>query len=120
MLSHEIVVEIAQRAGRGGSVELPPGVKEQQQRGVQEALERARVMPEAELPAQESTQRLPRQSEEVLGRVEAIRKRRDQHAADLGIDPTLIAARADLVALAERWDEALGKMMPWQAELLRP
>lgn len=32
----------------------------------------------------------------------------------------MISARADLVALAEDWDQALGNMMAWQAELLRP
>ncbi|MBI5549779.1 MAG: HRDC domain-containing protein [Deltaproteobacteria bacterium] len=120
VLSHEILIEIALRAGRGETVELPPAVKGAQRHGVQQALERARELPEASLPAREQHQRQPRLSNEVQGRVEAIRRRRDQRAAQLGIEPTLIATKADLVALAESWNEAIGHMMSWQSALLSP
>ena len=46
--------------------------------------------------------------------------RRDQRAADLAIDPSLIAHKSELAALAEDWDRGAAAMMPWQPALLAP
>jgi len=43
-----------------------------------------------------------------------LRQRRDHHAAELGIDPTLIASRATLGALARDWDKHQAELMSWQ------
>jgi ribonuclease D len=120
VLSHETLLEIASQAVGAAAVELPSALKGPQRNEIEEALARARALPESALPEPEPPQRPPRLGGEVLGRVEALRKRRDQRAAELGIDPTLIATRGDLVALAENWDHALGAMMSWQAALVRP
>ena len=120
VLSHEALIAIAEQAGRGVAFELPPEVKAPQRSGIEEALERARRLPEEGLPKQELPQRPPRLSDEAQARFEAIRKRRDGRAEKLGIEPTLIAAKADLVALAEDWDRAITTLMSWQAGLLKP
>jgi ribonuclease D len=51
-------------------------------------------------------------------RCEQLRQRRDRHAAELGIDPSLIASRATLVALARDWTLHSAGLMRWQRELL--
>jgi hypothetical protein len=45
-------------------------------------------------------------------------QRRDHRAAELKIDPTLIASRALLIALAVDGDAAQKSLMRWQQELL--
>jgi hypothetical protein len=47
-----------------------------------------------------------------------LEKRRDAHAHQLGIDPTLIASRATLMELARDWDKHAPELMNWQRELL--
>ena len=51
-------------------------------------------------------------------RLHDLERRRNRRAEDLGIDPTLIASRASLVALAADWEAHEAELMPWQLELL--
>lgn len=51
-------------------------------------------------------------------RFEKLQKRRDEIAAGLDIDPTLIASRSVLVQLATDWDQHASELMNWQRELL--
>lgn len=118
VLSHEAMVKAALTAARAG--ELPPEVKGSQRAGIEAALARARALPEAELPKAEVHQRPPELPGEVRRRFEALKARRDKRAKELGIEPTLIANKAELTALAEDFDAALGELMAWQAALLRP
>lgn len=120
ILSHETLVDLARRAGSGAPLAMPAGFDPAQRIRAEQAIERARALSDGELPEPERPRRPPPLSEEVQRRFAALRQRRDRRAADLGIDPTLIAAKADLVALAEGGDDAFGRMMTWQAELLRP
>jgi hypothetical protein len=50
-----------------------------------------------------------------LGELE---RRRDARAAQLGLDPALIAPRATLLDLARNWDKHAPDLMSWQRELL--
>jgi hypothetical protein len=50
--------------------------------------------------------------------LEELRRRRDQRAVELGIDPTMIASRATLVALAQDWTAHQSRLMNWQRKLL--
>ncbi len=59
-----------------------------------------------------------RASESERRRFEEFQKRRDARAHELGIDPTLIASKAMLLALAEDWETNLSKLMNWQTALL--
>jgi ribonuclease D len=61
-----------------------------------------------------------RQTEAERRRFEALEKRRNRRAHELGIDPTIIASRSTLVQLAHHWDEHSAELLPWQLQLLEP
>jgi hypothetical protein len=48
----------------------------------------------------------------------ALRQVRDKRAAELEIDPTLVASRSTLVLLSQDWDKYKMDLMSWQRELL--
>ncbi len=68
----------------------------------------------------------PRRDPKVDRRVEKIRKGRDELAAKLNLDPSLIASKTTLYALAQEGPAGLTSLVAenrwcrWQAELLRP
>lgn len=115
--SHEVLLEIAARAARG-DVTLPAVVKPRDRRELEQALARALALPDEALPLRESSPRPPRIARELQLRIEAVRARRDQRAADLAIDASLIATKSEIAALAEDWPRGAAAMMAWQAELL--
>ena len=59
-----------------------------------------------------------RPTEAELRHYRDLERRRDARAHKLGIDPTLIASRAILGALARDWDRHAPELMRWQRELL--
>lgn len=63
-----------------------------------------------------------RQTEAEKRRLHELEKRRDRHAVELGIDPTLIASRATLLALTQDGTQdgtpSETDLMKWQRELL--
>ncbi len=59
-----------------------------------------------------------RPSEAESRRARELERRRDRHAAELDIDPTLIASRATLMDLARDWDKHQADLMSWQRKLL--
>jgi ribonuclease D len=60
-----------------------------------------------------------RQTAEEKRRYHELEKKRNRRAHDLGIDPTIIASRADLVQLARNGNAPATELMAWQSELLR-
>jgi ribonuclease D len=63
-----------------------------------------------------------RQSAEEKRRYHDLERKRNRRATDLGIDPTIIASRADLVQLARvhpNGGPPHARLMDWQAELLK-
>ena len=60
-----------------------------------------------------------RQTDDEKRRFTDLQRRRDARAHELGIDATLIASKATLLALAEDWDTNQNELMNWQSELLR-
>jgi ribonuclease D len=75
------------------------------------------ALPEADWPRRPPRVHKPR-TRDLDKKVEALKKRRDQHAAELQIDPAFIASRSTLEAIAA--DESLGQtlLVDWQRELL--
>ncbi len=59
-----------------------------------------------------------RGSEAEKKRFEELQRLRDRKAHELGLDPTVIASRAALSALAQDWDAGQASLMRWQRELL--
>src|SRR5208282_2674121 len=60
-----------------------------------------------------------RPTEAEIHRYGELEKRRNAHAHELGIDPTLIASRATLGELACDWNRHAPELMNWQRELLK-
>ncbi len=63
--------------------------------------------------------RMRRMTRAELDYAEVLRERRDARAKELGIDPTIVAARATLFALARKDQDELVRLLPWQREILR-
>ena len=51
-------------------------------------------------------------------RFNALKQIRDKKAAELEIDPTLIASRSMLVLLSQDWEKYQKDLMKWQRNLL--
>jgi ribonuclease D len=59
-----------------------------------------------------------RQSEAEKRRMHEMERRRNRAAAELGIDPTLVASRTMLVLLAKDWQTHQVELLDWQRQLL--
>ena len=119
VLSHETLVEIAGAAACSKPIEpfLPRHFSDRRRAGVMGAIARGLgVRPEAHPKILRSISRRPNEAERV--RYLELQKRRDAKAAELGIDPTLIASRAMLSDLAHNWEKHSTELMGWQKELL--
>lgn len=82
-----------------------------------EAVRRAESSPESSWPAQLKRVHVRWTAEEEK-RVEALKVIRDKQAAEIDLDPSMIAPRATLEALASRPEAAGELLLLWQRELL--
>ena len=119
ILKHETLVALAAAAAHSRPVHplLPRRFPQRRQAEALAAVQRALALPRSEWPD------LNRPSSRQLTagekhRCEQLRQRRDRHAAELGIEPSLIASRATLVALAKDWTRNSAGLMRWQLKLL--
>jgi ribonuclease D len=60
-----------------------------------------------------------RPNEAEKRRFQELQNKRDARAAELEIDPTLIASRGTLSELAHNWEMNSAALMNWQRELLK-
>jgi ribonuclease D len=120
ILNHDRMLDLAAEAARQrGRVPLPHHLSPTRQAGLTEAIRRALALPESEWP--HPLKRVGRRlTDAQVRRADAIKAVRDQHAARLGIDPSLIAPRTTLLDLAHDWDTHLATLMRWQQALLVP
>jgi ribonuclease D len=121
VMSHSALVDIAAAASTQRSIEpyLPKHFSDRRRSGLVKAIARGlHVAPEHHPGIMRSIGRRP--SEAERRRYIDLQKRRDTQAAELGIDPTLIASRATLSDLAHSWDKHAPELMSWQRELLCP
>jgi ribonuclease D len=121
VLSHQALVDIAGASVAQRPIEpfLPRHFSERRRVGVAEAAARGLNLAPEEYP------RLPervsyRPTDAERKRFLELQRRRDARAAELDIDPTLIASRATLSSLARHWDKHAGELMNWQRGLLAP
>ncbi|HXT42335.1 MAG TPA: HRDC domain-containing protein [Candidatus Angelobacter sp.] len=119
ILRHDTLVALAQAAVVGKNVEslLPARLAQRRREGVLVAVRRGLGLPASQWP-QPNRYSTPRSNAGEKRRYEELRQRRDRRAAELSIDPTLIASRATLSAVARDWDAAQTALMAWQRELL--
>jgi ribonuclease D len=83
------------------------------------AAEKALALPQDEWPVFVHKTRVRPTPEEEM-RFKALKKKRDDTAAQLKLDPSLIAPKATLEALACDLNLAEEKLLPWQQEILLP
>ncbi len=120
VLRNEDLLNAARAVGEGGSAmdfrHLPAG----RARRYQEAVARAVALPESEWPGRVPTPRRgPRPPADWEKRVDELRAVRDRVAGELDLEPSLIAARNALEAIAARPETAPAEwLLPWQRELL--
>lgn len=117
--SHETLIDLAANVARGDTT-LPAIIKPRDRADLDELITRTLALPTDALPRREANNYPPRLPHAVQRRIELLRARRDQRAADLAINPSLIANKSEIAALAEDWDRNITAMMPWQAALLAP
>lgn len=119
VLRHETIVELAEVAASGESIEplIPRNFSERRRAGLLHAIQRGLAVPAGEQPSllRSNGRRL---TDSDKRRIAELQKIRDARAAELGIDPTLIASRAVLLDLAEDWSRHESELMRWQRQLL--
>jgi len=119
ILSHESLIRLAATAASSMGIEplIPVRYSHRRRTGLKQAVERGLTLPEADQPEIHRPVRRHVSNEERR-RYRELEKRRDAHAAQLGVDPTLIASRATLAELAQSWDAHAPELMCWQKQLL--
>ena len=120
ILQHEKVVDIAIAATEGRPVDplLPRHFSERRLTGLRRAMNTGLELAadkHPEIPRRHSH----RPSEAERRRYDELEQRRNARAKALDLDPTLIASRATLSALAHDWTGHLPELMRWQQELLK-
>jgi hypothetical protein len=114
------MVQIAAAAAAARQVEplLPRHLSDRRRSGLATAIARGlHLSPEQHPRILRHVGRKP--SEVHRHRFLELQKQRDARAAELDIDPTLIASRATLSDLAHDWDTYSGELMNWQRQLLQ-
>jgi ribonuclease D len=119
VLSHEALVEIAAAAveQRSYAQFLPRHFSERRQEGLGRAIKAGLARSPGEHP-DFLQMKSRRHTEAERRRFAELEARRNGRAAQLEIDPTLIASRATLLALAHNWEQASAGLMAWQKEIL--
>ncbi len=120
ILSHEKMVELAEAAAAHQPVDplLPPRMSPRRRDSLSEAIKAGLALP-ADRHPEKIRHQFSRPNEAEMRRYRELERRRDAHAHQLGIDPTLIASRATLGDLARDWDRHAPELMSWQREFLK-
>ncbi len=120
ILQHEALVELASAAAAGRAVEplIPARFSRHRREGLTAAIRQGLAVPAAKRP-EPVRQVFRRINDATKRRLVELQNRRDARAAELEIDPTLIASRAVLLDLAEDWNGHQAELMNWQRDLLK-
>lgn len=102
-------------SGRNSEETLPRYLTPRRRKGVSKAIAKGL---EEKHPPQILPGKGHRLNEAEKRRLHSLEDRRNSRASRLGLDPTLIASRATLVALASNWEKHEMELLPWQKELL--
>ena len=120
VLSHERMVDIAVAAATKQTLDqiLPPKISPRRREALLESVKAGLAVP-ADRHPEILRHEFRRPSEAEFRRFREIEKRRNAHAHELAIDPTLIASKAVIGDLARDWDKYATELMNWQRELLK-
>jgi ribonuclease D len=119
VLSHETLIGVALAAATPDGIEalLPRHFSSRRRNGLHEAIQKGLLM-EPDKQPHPLRFHSRRQTEAERRRFLELQRRRNLRAAELDLDPTLIASRATLLGLACDGQTHQGDLMPWQQELL--
>jgi ribonuclease D len=120
ILSHEKMVELSEAAAGHQAVEplLPTRMSPRRRDSLAAAIRAGLALPHDRHP-EKIRHHHSRPTEAEMRRYRDLERRRDAHAHQLAIDPTLIAPRAVLGDLARDWDRHAPELMNWQRVLLK-
>jgi ribonuclease D len=120
ILNHEKLVNIATAAAAHKPVDhlLPPRMSPRRHTTLNQAVRTALAL-SADRHPEILRHKFHRPTEAEMHRYGDLENRRNRHAHELGIDPTLIASRATLGELARDWDQHAPELMNWQRKLLQ-
>lgn len=119
ILKHEDLIQLAEQAGNpeGRGWKVPQYLTSRRRHGVNRAIHEAlEIIPEDWPRRLERTGR--RSTDAELKRFDELKAFRDHKATELEIDPTLIASKAALTALARDPERGGAELMSWQRTLL--
>ena len=112
-----MAIALAAAAGRPVEGLLPRHLSDRRRTGLTKAVARGlKVTEECQPDWIRHSGRRP--SEAERRRYMELQKIRDARAAELGVDPTLVASRGILSDLAHDWEKFSPDLMKWQLELL--
>lgn len=114
VMSNEDLLRISQRAAKGEAFSTPR-MSGKRRKSFEVVLALAMHVPEREWPVQPKGRRR-RPVKEQVERFDFLKKARDKVAAELDLDPSIIAPRAALEAVSA--DLSSPALMRWQRELL--
>jgi ribonuclease D len=120
ILSHEKMAELAEAAVGRQAIEplLPPRMSPRRRDSLVVAIRAGLAVPPNRHP-EKVRHHSTRPTEAEMRCYRELEKRRDAHAHQLDIDPTLIASRATLGDLARDWERHAPELMNWQRELMK-
>jgi ribonuclease D len=116
ILQNEQLLESARRFDLGEPIALPH-LKGIRRRRFFDAAQSALELPESEWPVPIRKPRI-RQTPDEQRMFQQLKAARDRAAADLGLDPSLIAPKATIEVLAANPAAAASRLLPWQRELV--
>ena len=119
VLNHDLVLRLAHEAEGIKHIEkiLPSRLSPRRKEGILHAIAHAQQVPDEELP-KKRVHVLYQPTVAEQRRFLALKAIRDKKAAELDLDPTLIASRSTLVLLSQDWNKYVSDLMSWQRELL--
>lgn len=112
ILHNEQLLRAAQRFDEGQPVDFPH-LQGSRRRRFFEAAEKAMALTEDQWPKIVRKPRL-RAAKDDEARFHELKKKRDQAASELQLDPSLIAPKSVLESLANNFEETCARMLPWQ------
>jgi ribonuclease D len=117
VLAPEIMVTMASLAANGGefAAAIPAFLTPRRRKGVMHAVAEGLEVQDKPSPLRRKGHRL---GESQKRRLTELERRRNRRAEELGIDPTIVASRATMVALAADWAKHVKDLLPWQRELM--
>ena len=119
VLSHDTLLALSEAASADQPVEplVPTRFPPHRRAGVLHAIERGRRLSPSQLPEIPRPERR-RVTEAEKKRFADLKKKRDDVATALTLDPTLIASKSDLLELSKEQGAPAGLLMSWQSKLL--